>query len=86
VLILPIALPGWAIEYLVHSRRPGWEFSTFTSLPYFLILFALATIGVVYLPLPLLGSLSTQMTRHSFWQLGLVLQLLRDGGHVSAPA
>ena len=50
-MIRPIAWPGWGIEYLVHLKHPGWQFSTFTSVPYFLSLFILATVGVIYLPL-----------------------------------
>ncbi len=52
LLIRPIAWPGWGIEYLIHLKHPGWQFSTYTSIPYFLSLFVLATSGVIYLPLP----------------------------------
>jgi len=52
LLIRPIAIPGWGIEYLVQKKYPRWRFTTRNAAPYFSCLFTLATVAAVYLPLP----------------------------------
>jgi hypothetical protein len=47
LVLYPLAVPGWLIEYAVRHWSPNWSFNAYTATPYFLILLSLATLGIV---------------------------------------
>ncbi len=58
IIIAPVAVPAWTLERVIRRWRPDFEFGTFSSTPYFVLVVLIATVGLIASPTNAIGFVS----------------------------